>query len=93
MALGTPVIATAGRGPASLRVHELVGAHHLSVRFSCVGPGAVRLVDKHGGLVLGTGGCSPEAIYGSDFKASAADSLIKLEVAPTVSWKVGIWIK
>lgn len=80
-----------GAGTVQLVRPPHVGSF-LTVRFACVGPGRVRILD-HTGHVEFTGGCARGAIYGGGWRTTRRDGrTIRIAVAPTVHWAVDVWL-
>jgi hypothetical protein len=92
VSLGTLVAATAGTGPGVVHVRLPAGKPLMTIRFACVGAGPVALSDQHGGPIMSTGGCSPHAIYGTQFRLSPSDRQIRLTVGPAVQWWLRVWV-
>jgi hypothetical protein len=65
---------------------------HLSVRFTCVGPGRTQITSSGGHAMLGTLGCKAGVIYGSSYTRTKKDTrTFYVHVEPGTQWAMEVW--
>jgi hypothetical protein len=81
-----------GRGPSVLRIHLPAHPTRLTVRYSCSGTGQTSIKDQVK-LLMKVLGCASDAIYSDAFRGSESDRQIKVNVPPSVAWRLQVWSK
>ena len=67
------------------------------MRLTCVGAGRLRVTDRTGGLILGTGGCQRGVVFSSEWTATAHDGrTVTITVQPATAqsathWAMDVW--
>jgi hypothetical protein len=88
------VAAWTGVGPTWLDLGRSLGrGEQVTLRFTCLGPGTVKVLDNRGHQQMGISGCSNFAAYGTGWTLKAPLAALSLRVDLRTRWVADLRVR